>query len=114
MPKPVSIDLGLQSEPGRYGPDTGARLINAYAEKSARNPYPIFAIEGLASFAALSGGAKTRGAIELDPFGYVVSGPILFKVDASGGATIIGGFPGSNPAFMARNRKTTYPQIALV
>lgn len=117
MGKIIPLDLGLQSNPGRYGPDTGARLINAYAEQSdpkGKTPYPIFAFEGLDAFATLTGGSRTRGAISLNAYGYVVSGPILFKVDSAGTNTVIGGFPGSGPTFMARNRKNPNPQIALV
>jgi hypothetical protein len=110
------LDFGLQSNPGRYGTDQGGRLINAYAEQSdgkGKAKFPLFCIEGLASLATLTGGGRTRGAVSLSPYGYVVSGPLLFKVDSGGMATAIGGFPGSGPVFMARNRKAS-PQIALV
>jgi len=111
----VPIDLGVQSAPGRFGPDSGARLINCYAEKAdekSRLLYPIYPFEGFEQFAVLTGGEHMRGAISLGTYGYVVSGPLVFKVDLGGQVTIIGNFPGSGQVFMARNRKAT-PQIAL-
>ncbi len=113
----VPLDLGVQSEPGRYGPDTSTRLVNCYAEqagKGAKVGFPIYAIEGLSLLATLSGGGRVRGAISVDPYGYIVAGTSLYKVDVGGGQTTIGGFPGSSPVFMARNRKSGTPQIALV
>lgn len=113
----VPLELGIQSDPGRYGPDTGTRLINCYAEqagKGAKIPFPLYATEGLTALATLTGGGRVRGAISLDPYGYVVAGTSVYKVDAGGGQTTIGGFPGASPVFMARNRKASTPQIALV
>jgi hypothetical protein len=117
MGKVVPLDFGVESEPGRYGPDTSARLVNAYAEQAGKGgkiQFPIYSIEGLKSFATLTGGSVTRGAIALDTVGYVISGTIVFKVDSGGGVTNVGSFPGSDPVFTARNRKSATPQIALV
>lgn len=111
----VPINLGLQSEPSRYGPATGARFINAFAEEagtSGKIQYPVYPIEGLSSFATLSGGGTCRGAIDVDGVAYVISGTLVFKVESGGGVTQIGAFPGTDPAFMARNRKST-PQVAI-
>lgn len=113
----IPLELDLQSNPGRYGADTGGRLINCYAEfagERAKTPFPIYPIAGLASFATLSGGGPCRGAISLDPYGYVVSGVRVFKVDSGGSASSVGVFPGSDPVFMARNRKSPDAQVALV
>lgn len=113
----VPLEFGLQSNPGRYGHDMAGRLINAYAEQAdpkGKAQFPFFPIEGLASFATLSGATGWRGGIALDPYGYVVFGPVLSKVDNGGTETVIGGFTGSSPVFMARNRKSPNPQIALV
>ncbi len=117
MGKIVPLDFGVESESGRYGPDTSSRIVNGYAEKAGKGgkiQFPIYPIEGLASFATLSGGGRVRGALALDPYGYVVSGTVVFKVDSAGGTTNIGAFAGSDPVFMARNRKSSTPQIALV
>lgn len=109
------IDLGVQSAPGRYGPDGGARLINCFAEKTdekSRLLYPIYPFEGFEQFAKLVGGGHTRGMISLGTYGYVVSGANIYKVDSGGQVTTIGNFPGAGQVFMARNRKAT-PQVAL-
>lgn len=115
MPQ-VPLVLDISSNPGRYGPDGGGRLINAFPEAAgdaAKTPFPFYPIEGLASYATLSGGGRTRGAISVDPYGYVVSGPLLFKVAAGGVNTVVGGIPGGDPVFMARNRKSPNAQIAI-
>jgi hypothetical protein len=111
----IPLDLGVQSAPGRYGPDGGARLINCYAERAdekSRLLYPIYPFEGLEQFSVLPGGGQTRGMISLGTYGYVVSGAIVFKVDSGGQQTVIGNFPGTGQVFMAKNSKTT-PQVAL-
>lgn len=111
---PLSFDLS--SNPGRYGGDGGGRLINIYPEKAgdaAKTPFPFYPTEGLASFATLPGGNVTRGAISFDPHAYVVSGPILYKVSSGGAVSIIGGLPGGDRVFMARNRKRPNAQVAI-
>lgn len=113
----VPLDFGSQSNPGRYGPDTGPRLINAYVEAAdakGKAVLPIYAIDGLSSFATLAGGSRCRGAISFGPYGYVVSGPLLYKVDSGGGVSVIGGIPNAAPVFMARNRKSPNAQIMIV
>jgi hypothetical protein len=111
----IPLDLGVQSAPGRYGPDSGARLINCFAEKAdekSRLLYPVYPFEGFEQFAALVGGGQTRGMISLGTYGYVVSGANVYKVDSGGQVTLIGNFPGTGQVFMAKNSKTT-PQVAL-
>ena len=81
MPPPIPLPLGLQSSPGHHGHDAGGRLINAYADRAdekGKAQFPIRVIEGLASFATLSGGGAFRGAVELSPYGYVVAGTVVF------------------------------------
>lgn len=112
----VPVELDMESSPGRYGPDSGGRLVNAYPEKvgeKGKLKYPIYCMEGMNAFSTLIGGGRVRGAIEMDGFGYVVAGIGVFKVDSDGNATSIGTFGGSNPVFMARNRNST-PQIMMV
>lgn len=109
--------LDLSSNPGRYIGDSGGRLINAFPEaagEAAKTPFPFYPIEGLASYATLTGGGRCRGAISFEPYGYVISGPLLYKI-APGGvvAATVGGVPGGDPVFMARNRKSPNAQIAM-
>ena len=110
------LSFGTQSHGGRFGPDTGPRHINAYIEKIIEGDplQPIYAAEGLKSFATISGGGACRGMLETDDAIYVVSGTAIVKVDNLGGVTtIIGGIPGSAGVFMARNAASPF-QIALV
>lgn len=112
----VPLDLGVQSSPGRYGPDGAARFINCFVEAAddkARLKYPVYPFEGFDLFSTLVGGGVCRGMISLGSYGYVVSGANVYKVDSGGQATTIGNFPGTGQVFMARNRKSPNPQIAL-
>jgi len=113
----VPLSFPSQSSPGETGHEGKARLINAYAEElgqDAKAPTKIRAAAGLKAFATLAGGTGARGMIVLDNALYAVDGPILYKVDASGTASVIGGVPGSSPVFMAINRKAPTKQVAIV
>lgn len=109
------LSFGTQSHGGRFGPDTGPRHINAYVEKieEGEPPLPIYAAEGLKSFATISGGGICRGMLEVDNALYVVSAKSVVKLDESGTVTSIGAIPGSSGVFMARNAASPF-QIALV
>ena len=117
MAKPIPLPLGLQSSPGRTGHDAGGRLVNAYAEQAddkGKAQFPLWCIEGLAPFATIPSGGATRGALYLDPYGYVVSGTAVARVSEGGAVLSVGSFPGADPVFMARNRKPVTPQIMMV
>lgn len=115
--KPIPLPLGLQSSPGRADHDGGGRLINAYAERADDNgkaAWPVWAMEGLRSFATLADGGAVRGMVLMSPYAYVVAGTSVYRVNQGGGVLNIGSFPGSAPVFMARNRKASTPQIIVV
>ena len=109
--------FGIESRPGEFGPDAGARIINGYTEIAPREadvPYFTRARPGLKAFTGqLEGAGGFRGGIRLGSAAYVVIGPVIWKVDATGFAEVIGGFLGSAPVRMVRNQKAT-PQIAMV
>lgn len=110
------INFGLTSQPGRFGPEGGARLINAYAEETAQDskaPWALYCRPGLNAFATLTGGAF-RGAIPLGSVAYVVNGPQVDRVDSLGTVLNIGAFGGTGPVFMARNRKSPNAQVIIV
>jgi hypothetical protein len=103
------IEMPMQSRPGRYGHDGSTRLINCYAEEAgreAKTPFPVYAVDGLQSFATLTDGGECRGMLATDEGLYVVSGRQCYFVDASASATVLGGVPGDGPVFFARNRAT--------
>ena len=114
--KPERIEFGTQSDPGRYGPDSGPRHINAYVEKTEEGQprFPIYSTPGTDSFASISGGGACRGMIELDENNLItLSGNSVVNVDTSGGVTSVGTITGTAFATMARNAATT-PQVSIV
>ena len=112
------IPFGIKSNPARYGHDGLNRLINCYVENAgegAKVPLPIYAMEGLKSFATLTNGGSCRGMIQVnDDLLYVASGRQVFRVESDGTNTNIGGLPGDGPAFFARNRVSPNPEIVVV
>lgn len=100
------IDFGTQSNPGRYGLDTGPVLINVVAEPTpgGKTSAPLYMMDGLTLFATLASGGKFRGGLEFNGQLYVVSGTGLFRVDPAGSATLIGGIPGTGPVTVTRNQ----------
>lgn len=110
----------MSTTPGRYGPDGGAELYNAYVEEQAdpeanveKFPYKHLCRPGFTSFATLNG-AGFRGAINLGTVTYVVNGFQVDKVDTAGTVTNVGSFVGTSYVDMARNRKSPDAQIAIV
>jgi len=115
----VPLEIGTQSNYGRYGQDGAARLINCYAEelgKEGKHPYPVYGCAGLSDFATLTDGGAVRCMIDLDAHLYVVAGRAVYRVDATGtgGAVPIGGLASDGHVTMARNRKSPNAQIAVV
>jgi hypothetical protein len=108
-PRLIPLELPTQSNPGRHTADGSVRLINCYAEqigKEGKFPLPIYACDGLESFATLTGGGACRGLFSTETHCYVVSGRLLFAVDYGGGVTTIGGIPDDNVVIFSRNRAT--------
>jgi len=104
--EPIPLDFGTQSDPGRYGPETGPHHINAYVEKTEEGqpPYPIYATPGLDLFSTITNGGKTRGmAVVDDSTLLVLSGNVLATVNTGGTATSVGTITGNKNVFMARN-----------
>lgn len=117
MAEPVPISLGLGSNVSRTGLEGIAEFVNAYAEQlgeSGKVQFPIYAINGLETFATLTGGSGTRAILPLEPEMLVVADRILFRVNAGGAATSVGGVPSDGLVTMARNRKAPNPQVAIV
>lgn len=115
MGAPVRIDFGTQSNPGRYGTETGPRHINAYVERvdEGQPNYPIYATEGFVEHAEVETGIKTRGLISTDNEIFGLIGTRFLSVTVAGDVTLHGAIAGSDDVFMARNAADT-PQIAIV
>ena len=116
MVKPLVIDFGTQSDPGRFGPDSGPRLINARVEnvQEGKDPLPIYPTEGLTLFGDTAIGLGVRGIKRVGANLYVVAGQQLYRVDNTGAAAAIGGVPGTEPVIMARNNKPGSTQLVIV
>lgn len=120
--KPIPVSLGIQSNPGRYGPDGSARLINMYAEKigdEGKIQWPLYAVDGLIEFANLVGaaGSGVRQQLALDDnILLTVAGQLLYQINASGQSVsvdTVGGITETGPVTMARNRAAN-PMVAIV
>lgn len=106
-PQPVPFQLPLQGNPGRYGHDGPTQLINCYVEKAgkeAKTEWPVYAVDGLKSFATLTSGGQCRGLHDLTTEGLAVSARQLYSVDPAGTATTKGGIPGDGFCTFATNR----------
>lgn len=109
------LNLGVRSNPGRYPAAGACRLINAYAEDAGSEgvmQWPIWCADGLELFSNLLGSSGVRAMLELDGYLYVVAGRVIYRVDQTGAATIIGGMASDGHVGIARNRKAT-PQIGI-
>src|SRR3990167_5254076 len=114
--EPIPISFGTQSDPSRYGPETGPRHINAYVEKTEEGepPLPIYCTPGLDLFSTITDGGKCRGMeVVNDTTLLVLSGNTLVTVDAGGSETSVGTITGNKNAFMARNADSI-TQVAIV
>jgi hypothetical protein len=112
---PIPISLGTGSNRARFGLAGAERHINCYVEQlgdEAADPSVIVAHDGLSDFATMAS-AGVRGMIEVGAYLYVVSGRQVYRVDAGGGVTTIGGIPTDGPVYMARNRRAV-PQIGIL
>lgn len=113
----IELNIGTQSNPGRYGQDGAARIINGYVEEAgaeAKHPVPIYASAGLADFATLTDGGAVRGMIDINQYLYTVAGRSIYRVTTSGTVLRIGGLGVDGHVTMARNRRSPTPQIAVV
>jgi hypothetical protein len=119
MADPIPISLGKGSNRSRHGPEGVAEFVNAYVERlgeGGKVQWPIYAINGLESFATLTLGGEVRAMLALDDATLLaVSGRQLFSSNASGSSVVrVGGIPSDGFATMARNRQTPNPQVVIV
>ena len=109
------ISLGKGTSPARHGAAGGTRHVNCYIEftgEDSKHGSMIVASDGLTVWSTLSADG-IRAMIEVGPFLYVVAGRQVYRLDPSGTATVLGGFPTDGPVYMKRNRREV-PQIGIV
>lgn len=114
----VPLELGRRSNRSRHDQEGGSRLINCMVEdlgEEGKIPFPIYATEGLRSFATITGANACRGLYtRTDGTMLAVMGRAVYSVDDQGTATLIGGLPSDGAVFFAENRKTPGRQTLLV
>lgn len=115
MSEPIRLDFGTSSDSGRYGPDTGPLHWNCFVEPvtEGKHPAPLYAMDGLESFATITNGGATRGLIVVGSKLIVVSGTVLAEVNSSGVSTEAGGVPGTSDVSMAHNDKPSSRQTVI-
>lgn len=99
------VKPALQYSEGRSKPWSGAKLVNAFAEKADGDKFADFAVmaaPGLDRFATVGSG-PIRGIHRMGDLLYVVSGGRLHSVTEAGIQTIIGDITGVGPVKMADN-----------
>lgn len=118
MPDPIRIDFGTQSDPGRFGHETGPRHINTYVAKVEEGQGPnglvYYASDGFDEFSTDYAAASTgtRGIIDFQNGCLALIGNQLAFIDTAGGGTAIGGIPGSARVITAKNNAST-PQAVI-
>lgn len=95
----------LQQSEGRSKPWSGARLVNAFAEKADGDKvedFAIMAIPGLVPFADVSASA-VRGTHRMGQTLYAVIGSTLYSIGMFGAATALGTIGGTKPVRIVDN-----------
>lgn len=114
----IPLQLGIFSSNPSRDPAAGtARIYNLYAEPGgdgAAAKSPLWPVSGLATWSTLTGGGGVRAMLATTNYLYVVAGRLLFRIDASGTATVLGGIPTDGTVTMARNRREPEPEIGIV
>lgn len=115
--EPVPISLGRGSNKGRHGQEGIASFTNCYAEKlgeGGKVEWPIYAINGLASFATLADSDGVRAMLTVDSQILIVAGRRLFTSSAAAAIAAVGGIPSDGFVTMARNRRSPNPDVVIV
>ena len=111
------INLGTNSTPSEDGHAGACRHINCTVEMMSvegKVQAVLAAVDGYVNFATLAEGGAIRAMLAVSSDLYVVAGRLLFRVDATGAATQLGGIPSDGLVTMARNRLRPDAQIAIV
>jgi hypothetical protein len=115
---PRQLDLGSQSSLGRHPHAAATRHVNAYAVPISKDGklvgHQYRTVAGLADYATLQHGAGVRRMIEVDGAVYVVAGRVVYRVDATGTAEILGAHGADGLVTMARNARADGAQIGIV
>lgn len=112
----IRVPLGPGADPARAKVVGEPTIINAFAEASEQGkaPFAIYTDPGLTEYLSFGSELGTRGLFALDGRRYVLADEHLYAVDSVGGTTLIGTVLGTASIIVATNKKTNYPQAAIV
>ncbi len=100
------IQFGVHSYRGGSAPLSSQRCLNMYAERQvagAKTPISVHGVPGIVEFSTIGAG-PVRGGHFFNDVAYVVSGPFLYSMGATGTATNLGGqISGTGPVSMDDN-----------
>ncbi|MBK8467832.1 MAG: hypothetical protein IPL32_18630 [Chloracidobacterium sp.] len=119
----VPLTVPTSSEHSRYKIEGSARLLNCYAEPTgsdAKASWTSYAPSGLDLWATvqasgtLTGPAGVRAMLATDDYLYVVAGRKITAISALGVQTVVATLPGDGDVYLARNRRSPTPEVAVV
>jgi hypothetical protein len=105
--KPTPLKNPKRSNPGRFTSDGPTRMVNCYTEfagEEAKNPWPVYAADGLDLFSEATGTGGCRGLFATESRLIWVAGRLINWSDLSGGANTIGGLADDGPVYFSANR----------
>ena len=119
----VPVSIATQTNNARFKMEGSARLINCYAEQTgddAKAPWTVYANSGLdvwttvPSTGTASGVTGVRAMLATDDYLYVVAGRNVTAISRLGVQTAIVTLPGDGDVYLASNRRSPTPEVALV
>lgn len=116
----VPINLTTKTNPARYKQGGNAQLLNCYVERTGeegKTDWAIYAIDGLQGWARVTGyPSGVRALLAVDSWLYFIIGTQLFRANAVGNVTALGGMNISltAPVYIERNRRSPDPDVAIV
>lgn len=119
----VPVSLATQSNNARFRSEGSARLVNCYAEQTggdAKAHETVYAMSGLDVWTTVpatgtaSGVTGVRAMLATDDYLYVVAGRNVTAIDIVGVQTAVATLPADGDVYLAANRRSPTPQVALV
>lgn len=119
----VPVSIATQTNNARFKMEGSARLLNCYTEETgedAKAPMTVYASSGLDVYTTVpatgtaSGVTGVRAMLATDDYLYVVAGRNVTAISRLGVQTAIVTLPGDGDVYLAANRRSPTPQVALV
>lgn len=119
----IPVTLPTASSFARFKKEGSARLVNCYAEQTgndAKAPWTLYPNSGLDLWTTVSNSGTVAGAtgvramLATDDYLYVVAGRDITAIDTLGAQTLIDTLPADGDVYLASNRRSPTPEVALV